>query len=60
MTCLYSIEIALGLEFLHQNSIIFRDLKMENLSLDSNLHIKFVDFGLSKQVGPGTSAKSKL
>ena len=44
----YIIELILGLEFLHQNNVIFRDLKPENILLDSEGHLRISDFGLSK------------
>ncbi len=44
----YIIELILGLEFLHKNNVIYRDLKPENLLMDTDGHIKISDFGLSK------------
>jgi serine/threonine protein kinase len=52
-------EIILGIEFLHKQGIIFRDLKPENVVLDSEGHAIITDFGLSKEgVGEGKLAKS--
>lgn len=45
----YVVEIVLGLEYLHENNIIYRDLKPENIVLDSKGHIRLTDFGLSKE-----------
>ena len=46
----YACEIFMVLEFLHQQSIIYRDLKLENLLLDIDGHVKFIDFGFAKVV----------
>ena len=44
----YFIEILYGLLYLHQQKIIYRDLKPENLLINHDGHIKIADFGLSK------------
>lgn len=55
----YAAEIVLGLEYLHQHGIVYRDLKPENLLLDSDGHIKMTDFGLSKQGLMDPNARTK-
>ncbi len=44
----YICEIILAIEHLHQNNILYRDLKPENVLVTNDGHIKLTDFGLSK------------
>lgn len=40
-------ELLLAVEFMHECGVIYRDLKPENVLIDSQGHIKIIDFGLS-------------
>ena len=41
------LDIAKGLKFLHENNVVHRDIKSDNILIDKNGHCKIADFGCS-------------
>lgn len=46
----YMAEIAEVIEYLHSKNIVYRDLKPENVMIDSEGHVRITDLGLAKQL----------
>ncbi|KAF4617149.1 hypothetical protein D9613_005994 [Agrocybe pediades] len=45
----YASEVLLALEYFHANGIIYRDLKLDNILLTLDGHVKVGDYGLCKE-----------
>lgn len=54
----YACQIILALVYLHENNIMYRDMKPENILLDKDGNCCLVDFGISKVINPKTSTHS--
>jgi len=49
----YASQLVQVIGYLHSNGIVHRDLKLENILLDSDGYLKLIDFGLSTIVEEG-------
>ena len=50
-------QILSGIDYCHQVSVIHRDIKLENILLDSDNKVKIIDFGFATFTTPGLKIK---
>lgn len=56
---LYLAELVLGIEELHSQGIVHRDIKPQNILIDNSGHLKLTDYGLSDVTGRISSSFAK-
>lgn len=54
----YTAELLVALQYLHQNDIIYRDLKPDNVMIDRDGHAKLIDFGFARELTKKMSFKT--
>ncbi|CAG9809921.1 unnamed protein product [Chironomus riparius] len=56
----YAAEVVCGLENLHQQGIVYRDCKPENLLLDDHGHVRISDLGLAVEIPEGEMVRGRV
>ncbi|KAJ6637641.1 G protein-coupled receptor kinase 2 [Pseudolycoriella hygida] len=56
----YAAEVVCGLEHLHQQGIVYRDCKPENLLLDDHGHVRISDLGLAVEIPDGEMVRGRV
>ncbi|XP_044743416.1 G protein-coupled receptor kinase 2 isoform X2 [Chrysoperla carnea] len=56
----YAAEVVCGLEHLHQQGIVYRDCKPENILLDDAGHVRISDLGLAVEIPEGETVRGRV
>lgn len=56
----YAAEVVCGLEHLHQQGIVYRDCKPENILLDDTGHVRISDLGLAVEIPEGEMVRGRV
>ena len=51
-------QITQGIKYMHNNGVVHRDIKLENILIDLNNNVKICDFGIGKAVTPYKNGKT--
>lgn len=54
----YSMQMIIAVGYLHSKEIVHRDLKLENILVDSEGYLKIIDYGLAKMLKPDQESLS--
>eukprot|EP00747_Dinoflagellata_sp_TGD_P166508 gnl/TRDRNA2_/TRDRNA2_189390_c0_seq1.p1 gnl/TRDRNA2_/TRDRNA2_189390_c0~~gnl/TRDRNA2_/TRDRNA2_189390_c0_seq1.p1 ORF type:complete len:483 (+),score=121.60 gnl/TRDRNA2_/TRDRNA2_189390_c0_seq1:146-1450(+) len=54
----YLAEVSLALAYLHDNNYLHRDIKLENILIGADCHVRLADFGCAKCCLPKSGTKS--
>ncbi|UYV70280.1 hypothetical protein LAZ67_7002359 [Cordylochernes scorpioides] len=57
---LYSAEAIIALNYLHSHGFIHRDVKLENILVNNDGHIKLADYGACREEGPDQNYRSNV
>lgn len=56
----YAAEVVCGIENLHQQGIVYRDCKPENILLDDHGHVRISDLGLAVEIPEGEMVRGRV
>jgi G protein-coupled receptor kinase len=56
----YAAEVVCGLEHLHQQGIVYRDCKPENILLDDHGHVRISDLGLAVEIPENEMVRGRV
>ncbi|EIE24738.1 putative cGMP-dependent protein kinase [Coccomyxa subellipsoidea C-169] len=54
----YAASVVCGLEYMQEHNLMWRDLKPENLLIETTGYVKMADFGFAKKMPPGQKSNT--